>query len=263
MTPTRTQIVLVCLLGLFQIAAANPESRADSDGPAETTKGVGDDLIVREIMPGIWIHVSTRPSKSGRPISANGLLVATGKLSVMIDTGWTVDQTRRLLDWARVSLKQPVQHVIITHAHEDRAGGLKAVIGRPIIIHGHAHTSRLAGLYGQPPFHWTFTSEERLNLGGEIFDLAYPGPGHAQDNIVVYLPRRRLLYAGCLVRSSQSADLGNVGDANLRLWPQSLERVIQRYRDARIVVPGHGLPGGVELLSHTMELLEQAPHPAD
>ena len=36
----------------------------------------------------------------------------------------------------------------------------------------------------------------------------------------------------------------------------AVRRVIERYRDAEILVAGHGKPGGVELLSHTMELLE-------
>ena len=49
-----------------------------------------------------------------------------------------------------------------------------------------------------------------------------------------------------------------VGDANLDQWSQAVRRVIERYREAKILVAGHGKPGGVELLSNTMELLEQA-----
>jgi hypothetical protein len=36
-----------------------------------------------------------------------------------------------------------------------------------------------------------------------------------------------------------------------------MRRVIERYPDAEIVVPGHGRPGSMHLLSHTMELLEE------
>jgi len=259
MVSTRTRLILGFWLGLLLIAAPHGDFRADDAVRTETTKGIGDDLIVRELMPGVWLHVAFRPSPDGRPIGTNGLLIATGKISVLIDTGWNVAQTRKLLDWARLELRQPVQHVIVTHAHEDRMGGLKAVVGRPIVIYGHAHTSRLARMYGQPTFHWTFDAVERLNLGGEIFDLLYPGPGHAPDNIVVYLPRRRLLFAGCLVRPTQATTLGSLDDANLKTWPMALSRVIERYRDARIIVPGHGIPAGVELLSHTMELLEKDP----
>ena len=192
-----------------------------------------------------------------RPISANGLLIATEKLSVLVDTGWNEDQARRLIEWSETELKRPVRHVIVTHAHPDRIGGLEAVVNRPIIVHGHTFTARLARLYGLPLFHWTFDRRERLNLGGETFDLLYPGPGHAYDNIVVYLPRRNLLFGGCMVRSAGARDLGPLEDANLRSWPIAVRRVIETYRDTRTLVPGHGAPGGVALLSHTMELLEQ------
>jgi metallo-beta-lactamase class B len=106
--------------------------------------------------------------------------------------------------------------------------------------------------------HWTFEFEERLELGGEKIHLFYPGPGHTRDNIVVWLPRRRILFVGCLVKSAVARDLGNVEEADVKNWPVAVRRIIERYRDAEILVPGHGKPGGVELLSHTMELLEQA-----
>jgi len=38
-------------------------------------------------------------------------------------------------------------------------------------------------------------------------------------------------------------------------WPISVQKVIERYPDARIVVPGHGEVGEESLLTHTVEIL--------
>jgi len=226
--------------------------------PPEPSPDFGDDLVVRKLGPGVWLFVTFEPGEKDERISANGLLVTTGKLSFLIDTGWDAAQTRLLLDWADKTLGQPVEHVIVTHYHPDRTGGLEAVYERPVVVHGHAGTSEALSAADRPRLHWTFEFEERLELGGEKIHLFYPGPGHSPDNIVVWLPSRKILFVGCLVKSAAAQDLGYLAEADLKRWPQAVHRVIERYRDAEILVPGHGIPGGVELLSHTMELLEQA-----
>jgi hypothetical protein len=49
--------------------------------------------------------------------------------------------------------------------------------------------------------------------------------------------------------------MGNTTQADLEGWPRAIATLQQRYRDVRVVVPGHGEPGGPELLVHTRELL--------
>ena len=39
--------------------------------------------------------------------------------------------------------------------------------------------------------------------------------------------------------------------------PKKLYKILKRFRDAQIVVPGHGNYGGLELLTHTLNLIEQ------
>jgi arylsulfatase A-like enzyme len=47
-------------------------------------------------------------------------------------------------------------------------------------------------------------------------------------------------------------------EADLEAWPRSLAALEQALPDARLVVPGHGAPGGPELLRHTHDLLAAA-----
>ena len=80
------------------------------------------------------------------------------------------------------------------------------------------------------------------------------------DNVVVWIPSAQLLFGTCAVRSPVFPGKGNTADANLTNWPEAIRRVKSRYREAAIVVPGHGPPGGVELLSHTIDVLETEPY---
>jgi metallo-beta-lactamase class B len=240
---------------LLALAVALASTAAPAQDGVAGAK-LGEDLIVRQLVPGVWLHVSFKMTEDG-PLPANGLVVTTGELSLLIDTGWNPGQTRRLLDWAANTLGQPIEHVIVTHAHDDRVGGLAAVAERPIIVHGHAATDQILREAGGAGLTWSFEFEERLELGGETVDLFYPRGGHTRDNIVVWLPRRKVLFGGCLVRGLGTTTLGWTGDSDIRGWHAAMRRIIDRYPEAEIVIPGHGLPGNMHLLSHTMELLEE------
>ena len=111
-----------------------------------------------------------------------------------------------------------------------------------------------------PPDH-TFKLEEGLmfNLGNEVIEVFYPGPGHSVDNVVVYFKKRRILFGGCLVKPLSSRNLGNLADANVDEWPASIKRVQEKYPQCRIVIPGHGDYGDIKLLQHTIDLLVSSP----
>ena len=77
-------------------------------------------------------------------------------------------------------------------------------------------------------------------------ELFYPGAAHSTDNLVVYVPSANVLYGGCAVHELSSTSAGNVADADLAEWPTSVERIQKHYPEAEVVIPGHGLPGGLD-----------------
>jgi glyoxylase-like metal-dependent hydrolase (beta-lactamase superfamily II) len=89
-------------------------------------------------------------------------------------------------------------------------------------------------------------------------EVFYPGPGHSRDNVMVWVSAARVLFGGCAVKSAASMSLGNLADADTRAWPDAVHRVMDRYREAAVVVPGHGAEGTQELFTHTLELLQVA-----
>ena len=52
------------------------------------------------------------------------------------------------------------------------------------------------------------------------------------------------------------APKGFLGDANIKEWPATVEKIKQQYPNAKIVIPGHGKQGGSELFDYTIKLFE-------
>ncbi len=84
----------------------------------------------------------------------------------------------------------------------------------------------------------------------------YPGKGHTEDNIVVWLPQYNILAGGCLVKSAEAKDLGNVADAYVNEWSTSIENVLKRYGNINSVVLWSWGSRDRDLLLHTLDLLK-------
>ena len=60
-----------------------------------------------------------------------------------------------------------------------------------------------------------------------------------------------------MVKDIHSKGLGNLSDAKLEDWYPTIQRVMSKFSDVKIVIPGHGEIGGKELLEHTSRLLTE------
>jgi hypothetical protein len=84
----------------------------------------------------------------------------------------------------------------------------------------------------------------------------------AQDKLIItpiaedlYVYTTYNMYGGCLVKSTEAKDLGNIADANLAEWPKTIRKLIKRYPNPTYVVPGH-FGWDSKALQHTLKLLE-------
>jgi metallo-beta-lactamase class B len=213
---------------------------------------VAEHITVRRVAPGVWVHITEGRVGTGW-YPANGLLVETTEGGLLVDTGWDAEQGEALLRWAE-SIGHPVRTAIVTHAHDDRTGGIAAMSRAGVRVIGLPRTAALAtaegrsGVEGLP----------RLETGpveADGVEVYYPGPGHAPDNVVVFVPSQRVLFGGCLIKADTATTVGNVADADVPGWPAAVARVRTRYPRAAIVVPGHGAIGGPAALTHTEGLI--------
>ncbi len=248
---------LACL-ACSQVADPPPQPAP----PPEARWQLSDDLEVRRLTPTVYLHVSWNTLDDGTRFPSNGLVVVGESGVWLVDTAWGNETTRELLGWVERELGQMATGVVATHHHDDRLGGAVALAERRVPLHVSAATDRLASEGG----HWPAEAAAPALLGelrpGDVvhragLEIVYAGPGHALDNLFVWVPAAKLLFGGCAVRAAGTTSLGNVADADIGAWPETIRRVRDRYPEARIVVPGHGEPGGADLLEHTLGLLSR------
>lgn len=64
-----------------------------------------------------------------------------------------------------------------------------------------------------------------------------------------------MTFGGCLIKELQ-ATKGYLGDANVGECSGTVEKVKQHYPHVKIVIPGHGEIGGMDLLDYTIKLFK-------
>jgi metallo-beta-lactamase class B len=232
-------VLMFCLMFGVTVCAANPDK-------VELTK----------INEQIWVHTSYF-NYMGDLIPSHGLLAITNAGIVLVDTPWNNDQTKELLKMVKDKFDQPIKLAVFSHWHQDRIGGIDTLIAEQIKTASTALTAELAVKAGfQKPQTTINPKSEVFKVGDLSFETYYPGPGHSMDNIVVYFPKTRVLYGGCLVKPMGSTNLGNVADGDATQYPKTMRKLMRRYPKAAIVIPNHGPWGDFRLLTHTLKLAE-------
>ena len=215
---------------------------------------LSDDVEVMQLTEGVWLHTTYFDIDRYENVPANGLVVIDSEHAMMIDLPWTDEQTGILFDWVAKEHKMVVEKIVPTHSHIDCAGGLAEAHRRKAESFTLDKTADILKRTNKPvPQNW-FTDRLSLACGGIRVELAYFGPGHTIDNIVAWIPAKKILFGGDLVRTENAGNLGNTAEADVESWPKTLKKVQEAYPEVKIVVPGHGQPGGMELIDHTIGL---------
>lgn len=231
-------------LALAALAACSPREPATPSNP-------DDEPTLAPLAPGVFVHTSWKTLEELGRYPANGLLVCEQGQGLLIDTAWTDAQTARLLDLA-AARGCPVRALVVTHGHDDRMGGIGEARRRGLRTYAGAETAARAprGAFDEA----LPKPAEEIHAGPITAEVFFPGPAHTRDNVVVWLPSSKVLFGGCMVRAASGKTLGNVAEADVAAWPDAVRAVMDRYGQAAAVVPGHGDPGGPELLAHTLAL---------
>ncbi|MCK6551710.1 subclass B1 metallo-beta-lactamase [Myxococcota bacterium] len=214
------------------------------------------DVQLLEVTKRVYVHITKDETDRWGTVPANGLLLFGDDDALLVDTGWKPGQTELLLRWAADVQHKPVRRVVVTHAHTDRIGGIFALTASTTVYAQEITVKRLERL-GVGVNVEAYEDRLRLDAAGQEIEVYYPGAGHSEDNAVVWLPEDLILFAGCLVKSSRATELGNREDAVISDWPFSVLKLLEHFGDAELVIPGHGPPGRIDLVSHTLGLLEQ------
>ena len=215
---------------------------------------------LEKIADGVWIHKSYEIIEPWGPILSQGMVVQTDRGVFLVDTAWNDQDTDKLLTLIKQATGKLPDAAIVTHAHQDKMGGMKALHEAGV----HSWASALTN--NDAPTRDLTPAESLIALGEEAQAMALesalytfaPGSGHTRDNIVVYFAPANVLFGGCLIRPGDAKGLGNTADGDVTNWADAVRNVANQFPEAEIVVPSHGPKGGRDLLDHTIALADAA-----
>jgi metallo-beta-lactamase class B len=212
-------------------------------------------LVVTQVSENTFIHTSFLQTNDFGNVPCNGLLVTDGKEAIVLDTPTDVPASEELIQWVTENQRLEIKGIVPTHFHNDCLGGLQAFSDRRIPSYGTFKTIELAKANNYVVPQTGFADSLMLAVGNRSLIVKHFGEGHTKDNVVAYFPSEGVLFGGCLVKEVD-ATRGYLGDANLDTWSGTVEAVKKGFPETKIVVPGHGKHGGVELLDYTIKLFQ-------
>jgi glyoxylase-like metal-dependent hydrolase (beta-lactamase superfamily II) len=116
---------------------------------------------------------------------------------------------------------------------EEKDPQQKALLERQV-SNSLAYLEQVKEIRVTPP---TVTLDRKMTLfrGGREIQLLYFGRGHTDTDVVVFLPKEKIVCTGDLMESV----ISYMGDAYVNEWPATLDRLMTL--DFDTVMPGHGV----------------------
>ncbi|MGZ5080362.1 MAG: MBL fold metallo-hydrolase [Usitatibacter sp.] len=227
MTPTRIAIGLLgAALLAFDCAAQAP---AGERAPFATTKVAGTDNV----------YIFRNGNHQSMFVVTSEGVIATDPIAYGRPTGGQtyVNEIRKVTD-------KPIKYVIYSHHHFDHIAGGQAFkdAGATFIAHRRAR-ERLAAL--QDP-HTVLPDEaigdegRTITLGGTTIELSYLGLNHSDSNLVMRLPKEKIIFV------VDTLPVGQVpGRGMIDFYPIEAEAFIGKVlaMDWERLIPGHPGPG--------------------
>jgi metallo-beta-lactamase class B len=269
-------VALACAL----ISCGRPAAVRQADEPAalppvKVANRINAELGVRKVARDAYV-ITHEPFHE-----SNVLVVRMGDGSLVIcSSPFDTQAARAMVAWLRATFRPPRIIAINTHFHLDGTAGNHAYDEANVETYASDATQALliergASLRDESaasftdarmrarvertrivPATYTFAPHDGMHfkIADEPVHVVHPGPAHSPDNVVVYFPRRGVLFGGCMIKTGDS--IGYLGDADLTRWEAAVRKLEEM--KARVVVPGHGATGGRELLQNTIVLVRQA-----
>ncbi len=213
-------------------------------------------LKIKQLSENTFMHISYLDTESFGKVACNGMIVIDHGEAIIFDTPANDAESIELLQWIEDTQKSKPKGIVVSHFHVDCLGGLQAFHSRQVPSYASHTTIELAKMHNRPLPQNGFKDYLELTVGTAKVVSEFPGEGHTKDNIISYFPDDKVLFGGCLIKEI-GAGKGNLEDANLNDWSATVAKVKAKYKDAEIVIPGHGNAGDQELLTYTIEMFKK------
>ena len=188
-------------------------------------------------------------------ISNAGFVVTPGGV-VVVDALGSPILAQKLIAEIKKITPQKIVAIIVSHYHADHVYGLQEFkkIGAKIYAQGDgrnylsSETARQRLIASRIDFApWVNANTQlvfadvwvdqktKLTIGGVDFFVSRVGPAHAPEDLMVFVPSEKVLFAGDLVFRGR---IPFVGNADSKGWLMALDEIEKL--NPNIVIPGHG-----------------------
>lgn len=215
-------------------------------------------MVAQQVSPSAWYveGVSALGTSANQNFISNAAFVVTPAGVVVIDALGSPALATRLIAEIRKVTAQPITNVIVTHYHADhiyglqtfKAQGARIIAHRAALAYLNSETARLrleASRQELGPWidaetrlieadEW-LDGEKELVVGGVRLQIVPVGPSHTPEDLAIYLPSEKVLFAGDIVFRSR---IPYVGQADSRHWIIALDNLLKF--ETNVIVPGHG-----------------------
>ena len=196
----------------------------------------------------------TGRGSEGRP---NAGFVVTDSGVVVIDAMASPRQAQELVQLIRTVTSRRIKWLILTHHHPDHHFGAVVFrrLGARVIAHPDRRTLaseggedalmanwvRVVGLDAMRGFEFAdvpdrpVTAADTLRLGGRSLVVTHPGAAHSSGDLLIWLPRERILFAGDVLIEDAVTMVVDGGSGSLLRTLATIESL-----RPLSVVPGHG-----------------------
>jgi glyoxylase-like metal-dependent hydrolase (beta-lactamase superfamily II) len=227
-------------------------------GPARAAEPAAR-VVARQVADNVWFVQGDAAlgSTANRNFISNAGFVVTEDGVLVVDALGSPKLAEELIAEIRRVTSQPIRYVVVTHFHADHIYGLQVFKAAGATILGHPagreylfsetaalrlqasrkdlapwidETTRLVGAD-----RWLDQPETTLRMGSYEFRIRHVGPSHTPEDLVVYVDKPGVLFAGDLVFRGR---IPFVGQADSQQWITSLGALIAF--KPRVMIPGHG-----------------------
>ena len=212
----------------------------------------------QRVAEGVYAFVGDTGARTveNEGLNANIGLVVTPAGAVLIDSGATFQSARQIAEAARKVTTQPIKWVFNTGGQDHRWLGNGYFTGQGAELMAHAGArpdmqnrgndhlqglqatlgAKAAGTLPTLPTRWFDGHDNRLELGGVVFEFKHRGGAHTPGDTLVWLPQQKVLFSGDVVYVDRM--LGVLPVSNTKQWLATFE-IIDQLNPA-VLVPGHG-----------------------
>jgi metallo-beta-lactamase class B len=188
----------------------------------------------------------------------------------IIGAGWSPDTAESLAQEVRKVTDKPIKDVILSDHDPEYSGGsaywkrigasvtstelTEEVLKRDWDKTGEFTRKYFSSYPRLPLVLPTKTYKNDFTLENGAIHGFYLGPSHNEDDIFVYFPKEKVLYAGSILKER----LGNLAFANLEEYPKTLAKLRQLGLQIDKIISGHwSAVHGPDLIDRYLAMLKE------